>query len=258
MENQYDTAQSATTNDRKNLTGRSHFFDLQFLHAMASKEREQPQDTLAKIMLWAEVMYRLSISEGIAGTDLLSGVLVTGRTTAPDGTVYTYRLSQYFDASTRPTGDAMLDGLLTRRTGFAGVDLGRRAIGSLLHLVQDSYAKGHVRRTLLNPADRQAGSTDQFKPGTWGRYGEIENFHCYKNQNDVLHSKYDTASGVDAGKADTFNPLIGARDALEASRKLLDMWHAGTAWAAAGGPKAYLEGTVFKLAATATPADTTV
>jgi Papain-like cysteine protease AvrRpt2 len=255
---QYDAAKGATTNDRTNLTGRSHFFDLQFLHAMASAKGEPAQDTLAKIMLWAEVMYRLSIGEGITGTTLLSEVAVTTTTTAPDGTVNTYRLSRYFDTSSRPTGDAMLDGLLTRRTRFAGADLSRRAIGSLLHLVQDSYAKGHVQRTLLNPTDLQSGSTDQFKPGTWGRYGEILSFHCYKNQNETLHSKYDTASGVDASKVDTFNQLIGARDSLAASQKLLEMWHSGTAWAAAGGPKEYLEGTVFKLSANVGSADTDV
>ena len=67
----FETAKRATVNDLANLTGRSHFFDLQFLHAMAEKEGEEPADTLAKIMLWAEVVYRLSIGEGVSGTDRL-------------------------------------------------------------------------------------------------------------------------------------------------------------------------------------------
>jgi hypothetical protein len=49
------------------LAGRSHYFDLSsFFHAMAERKGEQPQDTLAKIMLWAEVMYRLSIGEEVS------------------------------------------------------------------------------------------------------------------------------------------------------------------------------------------------
>ena len=256
---EYETARLSGRRDPDNLTGRSHYFDLSFLHAMAYVPGEQPYDTLAKVLLWAEVAYRLSIDEGVSGADVLASIPVVSTVTAPDGTVYTHQLSEFFDATTNPPGTATLDDLLTRRTRFTKVDLGRRAIGSLLHLVHDSYAKGHVRRTLLNPADRQQpGSDDTFKSGTWGRYGEVEVFHCYKGQNEKLHSKYDTAVGVDPAKVDSFNPLIGARDALEASRKLLDMWQAGTAWEAAGGPKAYLEGDVFKLSATPGPADTTV
>jgi hypothetical protein len=61
-----------------------------------------------------------------------------------------------------------------------------------------------------------------------------------------------------ADDINSFNKLLGARDAVNASLSLLNMWNAGTPWAASGGPKELLEGTLFKLAATATPADASI
>jgi hypothetical protein len=117
-------------------------------------------------------------------------------------------------------------------------------------MVQDSYARGHVRRTLINPADQLPG-TDLFKPGTYGEYGEIENFHCYRGQNEALHDMYDKPQGPVPKPADlaSFNALPGARDAIDASIKLLNVWQDRTPWAANGGPKELLEGTIFKLSA---------
>jgi hypothetical protein len=250
----------ATMNNLTNLTGRSHYFDLQFLHAMASTAGELPTDTLAKIMLWAEVMYRLSIGEGVSGTDKLGSIAIASNVTAAAGATYSYSLSQFFDAYTVPRGDDTLNHLLTLDTACVSLDLKRRAIGSLLHLVQDSYARGHVRRTLTNPGDLLPGKTDEFKPGTYGHYGEVENFHCYRGQSE-LHDKYDKPpllAWLRPNDINSFNVLHGARDAVNAGLSLLNMWNSGTPWVASGGPKELLEGTVFKLAAKASPADATV
>jgi len=249
-----------TTNDLANLTGRSHFFDLQFVHGMALEEREPAYVTLSKILLWAEITYRLSVGDGLTGTERLSDVPITSTVTDPAGVAHSAKLSQFFGSATRPRGDATLRYLLTQDSKFVNLDLGRRAIGSLLHLVQDSYALGHTRRTLLNPQDRVPGTKDQFKPGTWGRYGEVENFHCYRGQDHELHAKYDEidASTVDIDDLDTFNPLIGARDSVEMSGRLLALWRAQTRWDAADGPKDLLTNTIFKLSPNVTPADTKV
>ncbi|MFE1443783.1 papain-like cysteine protease family protein [Streptomyces sp. NPDC058739] len=249
----------ASVNDRSNLTGRSHYFDLQFLHAMAERAGEQPWDTLAQVMLWAEVMYRLSIGEGLSGDEPLAAVPITSRVVHNDLT-YSYTLGRFFDDSTRPTGTDTLRHLLTLDSACVSVDLGRRAMGSLLHLVQDSYARGHVKRTLLNPEDLLPGRDDAFKPGTYGRYGGIENFHCYRGQDLQTHDTYDMPTGELPRIEDitSFNSLIGARDAVEACRTLLNMWHVMTPWDAPGGPKEYLEGTVFQLAPTVTHANADV
>jgi hypothetical protein len=250
----------ATVNNVTNLTGRSHYFDLQFLHAMAEKRGELPEDTLAKIMLWAEVMYRLSIGEGVSGADKLGSIPVASNVTATTGATYSHSLSQCFDASSVPKGTDTLNNLLTLDTACVSLNLRRRAIGSLLHVVQDSYARGHVKRTLTNPGDLLPGKTDEFQPGTYGRYGEVENFHSYRGQDSSLHDKYDkpAAGTLRPNDIDSFNVLPGARDAVDAGVLLLDMWNSGTPWAASGGPKELLEGTVFKLSAVATPADSSI
>lgn len=251
-------AKFSSTNRLSNLTGRSHFFDLQFLHAMAEQAGEEPGDTLSKILMWAEVMYRLSIGEGVAATDKLAEVDVTSSVTV-DGTDYTAALSGYFTGASAPTGQDTLGFLLTQDTAFGGLDLERRAIGSLLHMVQDSYARGHVKRTLENPGDLVAGSEDTFKPGTYGRYGAVENFHCYRGQDSKAHDKYDEPpEGMRPTSLESFNPLVGARNAITAGTRLLTMWQDQTPWGDPNGPEAYLRGTVFALSPNVTPADATV
>ena len=255
----FERAAHASANNVANLTGRSHYWDMQFLHAMGATAGEDPQDTLAKILVWAEVMYRLSIGEGVAPTDVLSNIAVS-RPFTVGGVPNSYDMSSFFDDQTDPTGSETIKQLLTRNTACKSLIIGRRAIGSLLHLVQDSYARGHVRRTLTNPNDLVAGTTDIFKPGTYGKWGEVENFHCYRGQDSESHGKYDKPQGgtPDPTNLSTFNSLLGARDAIEASIKLLNMWTANTPWEAAGGPKELLEGVIFKLSAGVSPSDATV
>ncbi|HEY2372950.1 MAG TPA: papain-like cysteine protease family protein [Gaiellaceae bacterium] len=261
---EFELAKFKSENDRTNLTGRSHFNDLQFLHAMAKDVGEAPEDTLAKIMLWAEVMYRLSTDDGVAPTDKLEQINIKSSASDAAGKAYSYRMSNFFDDTSRPRGKDTINYLLTLDTKCRFLDLSRRAIGSLLHVVEDSYARGHVRRTLTNPQDLlDANVIDEFKAGTYGKWGEVENFHCYRGQDEDMHDKYDQPPpyrGVKLNASDlsSFNLLLGGRDAIDAATQLLNMWLAKTAWDANGGPKEFLEGTIFKLSANATPADTTV
>ena len=257
----FERAKHSPTNNRQNLTGRSHFFDLSFVHAMAVAEGEQPWDTLAHILLWAEVMYRLSTGDGIAPTDKLQDIHVTSSVTNPAGDAFTAEFDGLFDGQSRPLGSDTINYLISLDTACPSLDISRRAIGSLLHLVQDSYARGHTRRTLLNPGDLLPGSSDLFKPGTYGHLGEVENFHCYRGQDEDLHDKYDVPlDGVTPDPTDlsTFNSTFGGRDALDHTVELLNFWNAKTPWAANGGPKELLEGTIFKLSKDVTPADKTV
>ena len=251
-------AEHTDTNNRQNLTGRSHFFDLQFLHGMASAAGEDPKVTQAKILLWAEVMYRLSIGEGVQPDDRLDSVAVQSTVS---GTATTFMLKDFFADDSDPKGSDTLRTLLTRDTACKSLQIRRRAIGSLLHLIEDSYARGHVRRTLTNPGDLVAGQTEIFKPGKYGLWGEVENFHSYKGQDEKAHDRYDKPpDGVtlDTANLDSFDGLVGARDAIAGAIKILDFFKSGVSWSAMGGPKEFLEGTVFKISAAATPADNTV
>ncbi|KAF2840962.1 hypothetical protein M501DRAFT_1002043 [Patellaria atrata CBS 101060] len=120
------------------LTQRSHYGDLQFLHAMASAEGESPHATKAKIMHWVEVMYKLAAgAQSINPSDKLSA-----------------HFPSFFNATTKPSGDATLATLLVGTTpSFTAIDVRKRALGTCLHLIQDSYAVGHTARVVLNPGD---------------------------------------------------------------------------------------------------------
>ena len=252
--NRFDKGGKAVTNDLKNLTGRSHYWDLQFLHGMASAVGEDPKDTFAKILLWAEFTYKVAVGE-IADTALLSAVPVSSSQIS-GAVTHTYTINSFFNTLTDPSGSQTVAYLFSRNTKFTGVDNSKRIVGSLLHMIQDSFARGHVKRTLTNPADLVTGSTDQFKPGKYGIYGEIENFHCYKGQDHKMHDKDDTLKGSDPNTLDSFNALLGGRDAIGYCIRVLDFWNTKTSYAA--GPKDLFETEIFSLAATATPADTTV
>lgn len=210
-------------------------------------------------MLWAEVMYKLSIGEGVQPIDKLGDVPIISAQTGGAAT-YSYSLKDFFDTVSVPSGSDTLKFLLTQDTACRSLDIRRRALGSLLHMVQDSYARGHVRRVLINPGDLLPGETAKFKPGKYGKYGDVENFHSYRDQDPKEHDKYDEpgSRAPTVSSLDSFNEIVGARDAIDAGITLLDLWRAGTAWGAMGGAKDFLENTVFQLAATVTPADGTV
>src|SRR5690606_33481801 len=112
----------------------------------------------------------------------------------------------------------------------------------------------------LNPGDLVVpGSIDRFKPGTYGRWGAVENFHSYRGQSAEEHDRYDSPPNtLRPTDLTSFNGMVGAREAVEVSSRVLSMWRAGTPWAATDGPKEYLEGTVFAISPDATPADSTV
>ena len=120
------------------MTKRSHFGNLQFLHAMATQVGEPAQTTKQNLMLWLEVMYKLACGDqGISSTDQLAT-----------------RFPNDFKASTVPLGSATLKDLILATTpSYGWVKLECRALGICLHTIQDSYAIGHVQRRLLNPQD---------------------------------------------------------------------------------------------------------
>jgi hypothetical protein len=120
-----------------NIIYRSHFEDLQFLHSMGCKTNERPSESKRKIMLWVETMYRLSVSDGVL----------------PEHSINS-RLGEFFNDSTTPRGsDSFQRLLMGRTTSYDNPKIGRRALGSCFHVIQDSFAVGHCQRRLENPQD---------------------------------------------------------------------------------------------------------
>ena len=256
------------THGEDNMTRRSHFHDLQFLHAMAPSKGATAQSTKDQLMLWLKIMYKLACgNQGVQASDSLSSMFG----------------DQTFNANTKPNGHQSIQELiLAPSTQFTKLDIQKRALGVCLHIIQDSYAVGHTKRKVLNPEDRDTAVASgrcypkptprcdlltntsgflAFKAGTYGRFGEIETFHTYSGQDDERHGHYDEIPGglknlPKANNIDSFNIIIGARDAIDKSKTLINFWAANTAWE--NGVEQFLSDEVFKLDPNATVGDTSV
>jgi hypothetical protein len=145
------------------LLERSHFGDLQFLHGMAAIDGEEAAQTQRKILSWSEFVYKVATGR-IPSKERLDRIPIED-------------VRQLF------AGDSTL-GSKTVAELFRGSGAVRRvAIGSLLHIVQDSYAAGHAEREIVVAAPVDGGS-----PFARGRVIE---FHCYTNQDGDIHAADD-------------------------------------------------------------------
>jgi len=173
------------------LLGRSHFGDLQFLHGMADKDGVKPADTAAKMIVWANVMYRVAIGQIDANESLDADKTAKHLINQLSAKITPMEL---FRAKTKPEAKA-------------------RALGSLLHMIQDSYSYGHVKREKSEPNDE----------------GAILQFLSYINQNAKKHAHDDKWS---AGSTDLEKTLSvpGARRALIASTEICKLYKSKIPW----------------------------
>ncbi|KAJ0327672.1 hypothetical protein COL5a_005642 [Colletotrichum fioriniae] len=220
------------------LTQRSHFGDLQFFHAMAGQSNEDPHDTKANMLSWLEIIYKLAIgAQDVKETDSLAGRFPT-------------RFSSYSD----PSGEASLRQLFLGRTpSYRKANISKRAFGHCLHMVQDSYAVGHTLRRLSNPGDLDGKDSEgffRFKPGKFARLGPIITFHTYSGQSK-RHAHYDESKQPRSPRdLDSFNHIIGARDAIDKSIKLINFYAQKTKWE--DGVRDFFADEVFVLDSNAT------
>jgi hypothetical protein len=163
---QYDPGQA----EQYALLLRSHFGDLQFLHAMASRPDERAGHTRDKIMMWVEFTWRITTGEFDRGTDMVQA-------------------SQRMSLGSPTLLDYFGRGETVQLLFFKGEPAFARefkdfAFGSLLHLVQDSYSTAHLSRT--SASGKLCEGTPYEAPGS------IEQFYNYVGQNANAHSERDT------------------------------------------------------------------
>lgn len=226
---------------------RSHYGDLQFLHAMGSSLDEEPAETLRKLLTWFEVLYKLACgNQGVSDTDKLK-----------------QNLGEWFNSKTSPTDEATLRELILASTpNYNQTNIQRRALGICLHMIADSYAVGHTQRRLKNPDSylgRNSAGYMVFKAGMWGDWGAVLNFHCYDGQNSDHHSFYDGLEGASLPvpkDLDSFNSVIGGRNAIDASKQIINFWAEATKWE--DGVETYLKMQVFAIDPKATPSNSQV
>ncbi|RVD86211.1 uncharacterized protein DFL_004499 [Arthrobotrys flagrans] len=183
-------------------------------------------------------MYKIAIGEGISGKEQIDDVDVTR------GDGGKWRINYWFGGDTDPEGNKTVEYLLTRGTPYRDVNIRHRALGSLLHVIQDSYAKGHTRRSGVS------------NEGGYLHLGPIKTFHCYHGQNEHAHTEFDTfdTDNIQVSNLENFNPFWGARSAIDACTRIIKLWMSGTKWGEQNGPLSVLE-EVFTLAEDVTAGD---
>lgn len=209
--------------DHNKLTYRSHFGDLQFVHAMAASVGEQPQETRRKIKIYLQTMY--SVYSG------LNNII-------PDTVVKTTDLKEFFNDGNGHSNTTFRSLLMGTTPSYKEPNIPWRALGSCLHVIQDSFARGHCRR-----AD----------DGT----GPVLNFHCYNGQDPHAHARWDGGGNIELDPTDinSFKAVYGAPTALTRCIRFLDAVAAKQPWASK--LDTWFEET-FAVDPKATSADTTV
>ncbi len=212
---------------RSALLLRSHFGDMQFLHAMARRDGERAADTKQAILDWAEFTYRTAIKDFAGGQYLYQ--LPIRETAAITGGERPF--AQLFDRQkgwTVATLFTLGDDTFRSQPAFSWV-----AFGSLLHVIQDSFARGHVERS------DTPGQTCSVSNGmTFDKPGRVRTFHSYSNQDDKLHSKEDDVTALEAH---LLSPPPGA---VEVGKILLSMYRSNAPWVQV---REYLSDCVFDL-----------
>lgn len=209
-----------------NLLCRSHFGDLSFLHGQEPTVGVDPSYTKSKIMLWIKFTYLVAtgkIKHSASMRALNSGDKALDeffKRIFPD--IKLYRL---FDISC-PTD-----------VNKFGANTMARALGSLLHTIQDSYAVGHANRKQ---------SLDSL-----GNGGEILQFTAYPAQDHSHHAFYDQfptgfkPKGKDPSLySQAFSYIPGASAALRACIKVVTLVKQNAPWTEVA---LMLEEHIFKL-----------
>ncbi|NQD37725.1 hypothetical protein HPT27_11875 [Permianibacter sp. IMCC34836] len=186
------------------LLYRSHYGDLQFLHAMASSETETAAETRRKMLVWARFSYEVGIGKIDPATPLSQLPDVDALLQRPGWNVH----------------------YLFARNANSKASIRKIAIGSLLHLIQDSYSDAHTAR--LNGCEALSHNKR-----------DIVNFRLYKLQNPDEHKEADSRPAwLDKGDLSDANPVW-------ASAQLLNYWTGRAEWQATVSP--FLETEIWPL-----------
>jgi len=185
--------------NRSAMLYRTHFGDLQFLHAMASQDAEPADETRRAILEWTEFNWRLMTGEFTVETPLKDVEIPT--------------IQQAFG-----TTEWMVQDLYTQGSPRLRREIKDVAFGSLLHTLQDSFAEGHVERASATSSQRcPLAGRDTAAPG------RVIEFHSYALQDHALHGDSDSHGALQ-------EHLQSHPDVVEIGRVLRDAYDHGTKW----------------------------
>jgi len=182
------------------LMTRSHFGDLQFLHAMADREGVEPEVTQLKLLDWAQFTWKIFDGEIGADTKLKTVAIDT--------------IQDHFGCTDWSVADIFILGAnpLLRK------HLADITFGSISHTVQDSFASGHTEREPTDSGGTCAPLGDLAMPGA------IVEFHAYGQQDGKKHDAHDSREAM--------IPEASRRGGVVAAmRQLAFYWTENARWA---------------------------
>ncbi|MES2631569.1 MAG: hypothetical protein V4669_01285 [Pseudomonadota bacterium] len=191
--------QKGLGHSRGNLMTRSHFGDLQFLHAMANEEAVPPEVTRQKIIEWAEFTWKIAEGKIKPGTQLR--------------TINIPVIQEHFGCSEWTVADIYILGRNPQLLPYVQ----QIAFGSLLHTVQDSFAAGHAQREESAPGGICPASDFPHPP-------RLIEFHGYAQQDGHAHDRQDAREAL-VGNGSSDWPA-----AVAATRHLVTLRDAGLSW----------------------------
>ncbi len=213
---------------KNNIMYASHFGNLQYLHSMGSNSQTRDQ-VKEKIMAHAKYCWRTATNE------LTYQMQVTRIDKEKEELKNNNKAAKGFR-------ERFLKTDLLYHTGNP-TSLRHRALGSLLHMVQDSYAKGHTVRIHWEEEDAVLSNS-----------GAIRYFQDYSEQGGGVesHAEHD----VNEADPDDVLAIAGAEMAVRRSKELVDYFILSCPWESnknqseycpRNGVKDYIDNTVFKL-----------
>jgi hypothetical protein len=162
------------------LVVRSHFGDMQFLHAMAARDKESAATVRERIITWAEFTWRIALGEFPLSTRVRD-VSVIG-------------IIEFFGSKGWSIQDLFALGNPHVRKPD---NMSELAFGSLLHTVEDSFAGGHVERAMPDSQEKCVGTSREYPIP-----GRIVEFHSYGQQDSRKHGDDDARSAFSAHWSD--------------------------------------------------------
>jgi len=148
---------------------RSHLGDMQFLHSMGALDGELPSVTQKNMMMWAEFTWRVALEE--------YKLEMKVRNVPVEG------MEKLFENK----GWSILDLFsLGNPHVRKSKNMSEVAFGSLLHMIEDSFALSHTERALTDDKSMCPKLITNCQAP-----GKIVEFHSYGNQNHASHGEDD-------------------------------------------------------------------
>lgn len=183
---------------------RTHYGDLQFLHAMASKKNncetnETSDETLKNIMMWLEFTYKVSAGtiskdwrlRSVHKLEHFESGNIFSKKISDNGNKYKCELNPDGSIKSCAEVETLFTFLCTRKfkpipdcKEYGNIDsetIMNIALGSALHVLQDSMSDSHVARVDRYP---ELCSRVLRKKG-------VIKYYSYNDQNDDLHEQAD-------------------------------------------------------------------